>query len=172
MQIMREIALFSGKIYTAGTNLTRPQVVTVATNLNSVVTIINIIIRDGSLSAHQCLLEPLSPLLLQIHVNNMINNIIIRDGVLSAHQCLLEPLSPSLLLQMSTSTTLFTIISVNIMINTCHQQHHHQGRGLIRPPMPSRASLPAPLHPLPATQLLQLQVWVGVLSLMICNFES
>ena len=35
MQIMREIALFSGKIYTAGTNFTRPPVVTVATNLNS-----------------------------------------------------------------------------------------------------------------------------------------
>ena len=34
-QIMREIVLFSGKIYTAGTNLTRPPVVTVATNLNS-----------------------------------------------------------------------------------------------------------------------------------------
>ena len=35
MQIMQEIALFSGKIYTAGTNFTRPSVVTVATNLNS-----------------------------------------------------------------------------------------------------------------------------------------
>ena len=35
MQIMREIALFSGKIYTAGTNFTRLPVVTVATNLNS-----------------------------------------------------------------------------------------------------------------------------------------
>ena len=35
MQIMQEIALFSGKIYTAGTNFTRPPVVTVATNLNS-----------------------------------------------------------------------------------------------------------------------------------------
>ena len=34
-QIMPEIALFSGKIYTAGTNFTRPPVVTVATNLNS-----------------------------------------------------------------------------------------------------------------------------------------
>ena len=32
---MQEIALFSGKIYTAGTNFTRPPVVTVATNLNS-----------------------------------------------------------------------------------------------------------------------------------------
>ena len=32
---MREIALFSGKIYTAGTNFTRSPVVTVATNLNS-----------------------------------------------------------------------------------------------------------------------------------------
>ena len=32
---MREIALFSGKIYTAGTNFTRLPVVTVATNLNS-----------------------------------------------------------------------------------------------------------------------------------------
>ena len=32
---MREIALFSGKIYTAGTNFTRPPAVTVATNLNS-----------------------------------------------------------------------------------------------------------------------------------------
>ena len=32
---MREIALFTGKIYTAGTNFTRPPVVTVATNLNS-----------------------------------------------------------------------------------------------------------------------------------------
>ena len=35
MQIMREIALFSGKIYTPQTNFTRPPVVTVATNLNS-----------------------------------------------------------------------------------------------------------------------------------------
>ena len=35
MLIMREIALFSGKIYTVGTNFTRPSVVTVATNLNS-----------------------------------------------------------------------------------------------------------------------------------------
>ena len=34
-QIKREIALFLGKIYTAGTNFTRPSVVTVATNLNS-----------------------------------------------------------------------------------------------------------------------------------------
>ena len=33
---MREIALFSGKIYTADTNFTRPPVATVATNLNSV----------------------------------------------------------------------------------------------------------------------------------------
>ena len=32
---MREIALFSGKIYTTGTNFARPPVVTVATNLNS-----------------------------------------------------------------------------------------------------------------------------------------
>ena len=32
---MHEIALFSGNIYTAGTNFTRPPVVTVATNLNS-----------------------------------------------------------------------------------------------------------------------------------------
>ena len=32
---MREIVLFSGKIYTPVTNLTRPPVVTVATNLNS-----------------------------------------------------------------------------------------------------------------------------------------
>ena len=32
---MQEIALFSGKFYTAGTNFTRPPVVTVATNLNS-----------------------------------------------------------------------------------------------------------------------------------------
>ena len=29
------MALFSGKIYTVGKNFTRPQVVTVATNLNS-----------------------------------------------------------------------------------------------------------------------------------------
>ena len=36
-QIMPKIVLFSGKIYTAGTNFTRPPVVTVATNLNSVV---------------------------------------------------------------------------------------------------------------------------------------
>ena len=36
-QIIQEIALFSGKIYTAGTNFTRPPVVTVATNLNSVI---------------------------------------------------------------------------------------------------------------------------------------
>ena len=35
-QIMQEIALFSGKIYTAGTNFTRPPVVT---NLNSEMTI-------------------------------------------------------------------------------------------------------------------------------------
>ena len=35
MQIKREIALFSGEIYTAGTNFTRPLVMTVATNLNS-----------------------------------------------------------------------------------------------------------------------------------------
>ena len=35
MQILREIALFPRKIYTAGTNFTRPLVVTVATNLNS-----------------------------------------------------------------------------------------------------------------------------------------
>ena len=32
---MRDIALFSRQIYTAGTNFTRPPVVTVATNLNS-----------------------------------------------------------------------------------------------------------------------------------------
>ena len=32
---MQEIALFSGKVNTAGTNFTRPPVVTVATNLNS-----------------------------------------------------------------------------------------------------------------------------------------
>ena len=32
---MREIALFPRKIYTAGTNFTRPPVVTIATNLNS-----------------------------------------------------------------------------------------------------------------------------------------
>ena len=32
---MPEIALFSRKIYTAGTNFTRPPVATVATNLNS-----------------------------------------------------------------------------------------------------------------------------------------
>ena len=35
MQIMQGIALISRKIYTAGTNFTRPPVVTVATNLNS-----------------------------------------------------------------------------------------------------------------------------------------
>ena len=34
-QIMQEKMLFSWKIYTAGTNFTRPPVVTVATNLNS-----------------------------------------------------------------------------------------------------------------------------------------
>ena len=34
-QILREIALFSRKIYTASTNFTRPLVTTVATNLNS-----------------------------------------------------------------------------------------------------------------------------------------
>ena len=34
-QIIGEIALFSGKIYTTGTNFTRPLVATVATNLNS-----------------------------------------------------------------------------------------------------------------------------------------
>ena len=32
---MGEIALFSSNIYTAGTNLTRPLVVTVATNIDS-----------------------------------------------------------------------------------------------------------------------------------------
>ena len=35
VQCKQEIALFSWKIYTAGTNFTRPPVVTVATNLNS-----------------------------------------------------------------------------------------------------------------------------------------
>ena len=35
MQIMREIALFSGKIYSAVTNFTRPLFMTVVTNLNS-----------------------------------------------------------------------------------------------------------------------------------------
>ena len=34
-QIMQDIALFPRKIYTAGTNFTRPPVVTAATNLNS-----------------------------------------------------------------------------------------------------------------------------------------
>ena len=34
-QTIGEIALFSGKIYTAGTNFTRPLVAAVATNLNS-----------------------------------------------------------------------------------------------------------------------------------------
>ena len=34
-QIMQEIALFSGQIYTAGTNFTRPLVAMVVTNLNS-----------------------------------------------------------------------------------------------------------------------------------------
>ena len=34
-QILREIALFSGKIYTGATNFTRPPVMTVATNINS-----------------------------------------------------------------------------------------------------------------------------------------
>ena len=34
-QILQEIALFSGKIYTAGTNFTRPSVAMVVTNLNS-----------------------------------------------------------------------------------------------------------------------------------------
>ena len=33
---MQEIALFSGEIYTTGLNFTRPSVVTVATNINSV----------------------------------------------------------------------------------------------------------------------------------------
>ena len=33
-QIMREIVLYSAKIYTAGTNFTRPPVMTTATNLN------------------------------------------------------------------------------------------------------------------------------------------
>ena len=37
---MQEIALFSGKIYTAGTNFTQLLVMTVATNLNSGITII------------------------------------------------------------------------------------------------------------------------------------
>ena len=32
---MREIALFFGKIYTAGTNFTQPPVMTAVTNLNS-----------------------------------------------------------------------------------------------------------------------------------------
>ena len=34
-KIMQEINLFSGKIYTASTNFTRPPVITIATNLNS-----------------------------------------------------------------------------------------------------------------------------------------
>ena len=47
MQIMREIVLFSRKIYTAGTNFTRPPVVTVATNLNSAIVV------DSSLNTKQ-----------------------------------------------------------------------------------------------------------------------
>ena len=41
MQIMREIASFSGRVYTPGTNFTRPPVVTIATNLNSVLVLNN-----------------------------------------------------------------------------------------------------------------------------------
>ena len=41
MQIMGEIASFSGRVYTPGTNFTRPPVVTVATNLNSVLVLNN-----------------------------------------------------------------------------------------------------------------------------------
>ena len=47
MQIMREIVLFYGKIYTAGTNFTRPPV---ATNLNSIINIITNLPCHSSLS--------------------------------------------------------------------------------------------------------------------------
>ena len=46
MQIMREIALFPRKIYTAGTNCTQPLAVTVATNLNSADELISRFIAD------------------------------------------------------------------------------------------------------------------------------
>ena len=46
---MRKIALFSGKIYTAGTNFTRPPVVTVATKFlcNMQYAICSDVIKDG-----------------------------------------------------------------------------------------------------------------------------
>ena len=48
MQIMREIAMFFGKIYTAGTNFTRPLVVTIATNLNSVKVVTKVVALGDS----------------------------------------------------------------------------------------------------------------------------
>ena len=48
MQTMREIALFSGKIYTAGTNFTRPPVMTVATNLDSVKVVTKVVALGDS----------------------------------------------------------------------------------------------------------------------------
>ena len=47
---MRQIALFSGEIYTAGTNFTQPPVVTVATNLNSECCLVLSLHCDFSLS--------------------------------------------------------------------------------------------------------------------------
>ena len=57
---MREIALFSGKIYTAGTNFTRPPVVTVATNLNSVDTYQMINDGGGEFCESFCLLQEMT----------------------------------------------------------------------------------------------------------------
>ena len=45
---MQEIALFFGEIYTAGTNFTRPLVVTIATNLNSVKVVTKVVALGDS----------------------------------------------------------------------------------------------------------------------------
>ena len=45
---MRENALFSGKIYTAGTTFTRPPVMTVATNLDSVKVVTKVVALGDS----------------------------------------------------------------------------------------------------------------------------
>ena len=45
---MQEIAFFSGKIYTAGTNFTRPPVMTVATNLDSVKVVTKVVALGDS----------------------------------------------------------------------------------------------------------------------------
>ena len=66
MKIMREIALFSGKIYTAGTNITRLLVVTVATNLNSGFTFGTNIIRDVNIAVAAAPSLPFSSTLVTI----------------------------------------------------------------------------------------------------------